>query len=494
MKSMMKSTGHLWRRVILGLALATVACARPPNVVFILADDLGWTDLASFGSELYHTPNIDRLAKEGMRFDRSYAACTVCSPTRAAVLTGRYPAALHLTDWIAGHKRPFAKLKVPDWTMELDLKEPNLARTFHDAGYVTAHMGKWHLGEEPFWPEHQGFDVNVGGWSIGSPNHAKGANGYFSPWGNPRLPDGPVGEFLDDRLASEACTFIEKNRGRPFFLNFWPYLVHAALQSEPDRVAQYATAAAQGQHQRNPTYAAMVQRLDEEVGKILATLDQLGLRENTIVVFTSDNGGLIGNNGRNDLPPKVTSNYPLRTGKGDVYEGGIRVPLVVRYPGVVAAGTVSSTPVISIDFFPTLLELAGCPTTEAVRRSRDGLSFASILRGAGKGLARDALYWHYPHYHTEGAAPYGAVLKGPWKLIEFYEDNHTELYNIDRDIGEQHDLSAQESGKRNELLADLRAWRAKVGAQMPVPNPNYDPAKDRWPPPGAPKANAKKKP
>jgi arylsulfatase A-like enzyme len=353
-------------------------------------------------------------------------------------------------------------------------------------------MGKWHLGEEPSWPEHQGFDLNVGGWSIGSPNHAGGANGYFSPWGNPRLPDGPVGEFLDDRLANEACVFIEKNRDRPFFLNFSPYLVHAALQSEPGRVAQYTAAALQGKRQRNPTYAAMVQRLDEEVGKILSTLDRLGLRENTIVVFTSDNGGLIGNNGRTELPPKVTSNFPLRTGKGDVYEGGIRVPLVVRYPGVVAAGATSSVPVISIDFFPTLLELTGCRTTVAVSGSRDGVSFASVLRGEQAALPRDALYWHYPHYHTEGAAPYGAVLKGPWKLIEFYEDEHTELYNIDWDIGEQHDLSAQELGKRNELLADLRAWRTKVGAQMPGPNPNYDPAKDRLPPPASPKANATK--
>jgi arylsulfatase A-like enzyme len=224
----------------------------------------------------------------------------------------------------------------------------------------------------------------------------------------------------------------------------------------------------------------------------MATLDRLGLRENTIVVFTSDNGGLIGNDGRNDRPPQVTSNFPLRTGKGDVYEGGIRVPLVVRFPGVVAAGAVSATPVISIDFFPTLLELTGCRTTEAMNQSRDGLSFASVLRGERTALPREALYWHYPHYHTEGAAPHGAVLKGPWKLIEFYEDNHTELYNLDRDIGEQIDLSAQEPGKRNELLAELRAWRAKVGAQMPTPNPNYNPAKDWQPGPAAAKFEATK--
>ena len=495
MKSMKISTNRQgWTMALLGMSLATIAHPRSPNVVFILADDLGWTDLSSFGSELYQTPNIDRLAREGMRFERAYAACTVCSPTRAAILTGRYPAALHVTDWIAGHQRPFAKLKIPDWKMELDPREPNLARTLHDAGYVTAHMGKWHLGEEPTWPEHQGFDFNVGGWSIGQPNRSANSNGYFSPYGNPRLSDGPVGEFLDDRLASEACAFIEKNHDRPFFLNFWPYLVHTPLQAEPERVQRYAAAAKQGKHQRNPTYAAMVQRLDEEVGKVMATLDRLGLRENTIIVFTSDNGGLLGNDGRNDRPPRVTSNFPLRTGKGDVYEGGIRVPLVVRFPGVVAAGTTSSTPVISIDFFPTLLELTGCRTTEAVSRSRDGSSFASVLRGERKNWSREALYWHYPHYHTEGAAPYGAVLKGPWKLIEFYEDAHTELYNLDRDIGEQHDLSAQEPGKRNELLADLRAWRTKVGAQMPGPNPRYDPAKDQRPELAAPNANPATKP
>ena len=481
MKSNMISTGRMWRAAFLGLGLATIAYPRSPNVVFILADDLGWTDLTGFGSELYRTPNIDQLGREGMRFERAYSACTVCSPTRAAIMTGRYPAALHLTDWIPGHLRPFAKLNVPDWRMELDPREPNLARTFHDAGYATAHVGKWHLGEEPAWPEYQGFDLNVGGWSKGSPNRTAQSNGYFSPYGNPRLSDGPVGEFLDDRLADAACAFIEKNRDRPFFINFWTYLVHTPLQSEPSRVAAYAEAAKKGLHQRNPTYAAMVQRLDEEVGKIMATLDRLGLRENTIVVFTSDNGGLIGNSGRNDRPPQVTSNFPLRTGKGDVFEGGIRVPLILRFPGVVAAGAISSVPVISIDFFPTLLELTGCRTTKEVSRSRDGLSFASVLRGERATLPRDALYWHYPHYHTEGATPYGAMLKGPWKLIEFYEDDHTELYNIDRDIGEQHDLSAQELGKRTELLADLHAWRTKVGAQMPVGNPNYNPAKDQRP-------------
>lgn len=471
-------------------ATEAAVTARPPNVVLILADDLGWTDLGSFGSELYKTPNIDRLGREGMKFERAYAAATICSPTRAAILTGRYPAASHLTDWIAGHQRPFAKLQSPDWKKELDPREPNLARTLRDAGYATAHVGKWHLGEERTWPEHQGFDLNVGGWSLGQPVRSANSNGFFSPYGNPRLPDGPVGEFLDDRLANEACAFIEKNRDRPFFLNFWTYLVHTPLQSEPARVADYAAAAQQAKQQRNPTYAAMVQRLDEEVGKVMATLDRLGLRENTIVVFTSDNGGLIGNDGRTDRPPRVTSNAPLRTGKGDVYEGGVRVPLVVRYPGVVAAGTVSTMPVISIDFFPTLLELTGRSAAETVSRSRDGVSFAPVLRGERKDLPREALYWHYPHYHTEGATPYGAVLKGPWKLIEFYEDSRTELYNLEQDVSEQHDLSMREPERRRELLAHLREWRAKVGAQMPTPNPNYDSAKDQRPATAARKAGA----
>jgi arylsulfatase A-like enzyme len=457
-------------------------------VVLILADDLGWTDLGSYGSELYRTPNLDRLAREGMRFDQAYSACTVCSPTRAAILTGRYPAALRVTDWIAGHVRPFAKLTVPDWTMQLDPREPNLARTLHAAGYATAHMGKWHLGEEPkVWPEQQGFDVNLGGWSKGQPVRSATSNGYFSPYGNPRLSDGPVGEFLDDRLANEACAFIEKNRDRPFFLNLWPYLVHTPLQSEPERVAAYAAAAKLGKHQRNPMYAAMVERLDEEVGKVMATLERLGLRDNTIFVFTSDNGGLIGNDGRPGRPPRVTSNFPLRTGKGDVYEGGIRVPLIVRFPGVVPAGSVSSVPVISVDLFPTLLELADCRVAAEVSRSRDGVSLAPVLRGQATALPRAALFWHYPHYHSEGAAPYGAIRKGPWKLIEFFEDNRTELYNVEQDIGEAHDRSAQEPKVREQLLADLVAWRAKVGAQMPRANPNFDASKDRSPEPALPK-------
>ena len=475
-----------WHAALLGVCCATVALAqaRSPNVVLILADDLGWTDLGSYGSELYRTPNLDRLAREGTRFDQAYSACTVCSPTRAAIMTGRYPAALRVTDWIAGHVRPFAKLAVPDWTMQLDPREPNLARTLRDAGYATAHVGKWHLGEDPkTWPEHQGFDLNVGGWSKGQPVRAATSNGYFSPYGNPRLADGPVGEFLDDRLANEACAFIEKNRDRPFFLNLWPYLVHTPLQSEPERVAAYAAAAKEGKRQRNPTYAAMVERLDEEVGKIMATLERLGLRDNTIIVFTSDNGGLIGNSGRKDRPPQVTSNFPLRTGKGDVYEGGIRVPLIVRFPGVVKAGAVSFAPVISIDLFPTLLELADCRATAEVSRTRDGVSLAAVLRGQATTLPREALFWHYPHYHSEGAAPYSAIRKGPWKLIEFFEDGRTELYNVEQDIGEEHDRSAAEPALRGQLLADLVAWRSKVGAQLPRTNANFDPIKDQRPEP-----------
>ena len=473
-----------WRAIkLLGLLLffgdlslsAGGSNARPPNIVFILADDIGWTDLKSFGSDLYQTPNIDRLAQEGMRFNRAYSACTVCSPTRASIMTGRYPAALHLTDWIAGHRLPFAKLNVPEWTMGLERRYYNLAEALHDSGYATAHFGKWHLGgTEDLWPEHQGFDLNVGGWSIGQPNGKNGANGYFSPYGNPRLSDGPKGEFLDDRLAREASAFMERNRDRPFFVNFWFYLVHTPLQSEPELVARYREPAAKAIHHRNPVYAAMIEHMDNAVGQLMATLDRLGLRDNTIVVFTSDNGGLIGNQGDRSLPPRVTSNFPLRTGKGDAYEGGVRVPLIVRFPPEVKPGVTSLTPVISPDFYPTLLDLAGIKPTTRTPLDFDGVSFSSIMRGQSPAQTHDALYWHYPHYHTEGASPYGAILKGPWKLLEYYEDGRTELYNLDHDIGEQNDLSKVEPAVRDELRRELRAWREREGAQMPSPNPKYD--------------------
>lgn len=445
-----------------------------PNVVLILIDDMGWTDLGCQGSKFYETPNIDRLAASGMRLTNGYSACTVCSPTRAAVMTGKYPARLHVTDWIEGHKRPFAKLAVPDWTMHLPHEEVTVAEVFKTAGYATAHIGKWHLGGEDSWPTTQGFDVNIGG------NHRGQPPSYFFPYETaaiklPGLAEGQPGEYLTDRLTDEAIRFITANKDRPFFLYLPHYTVHTPLQAKPELVAKYRAKAERmpDSLQKNAVYAAMIENLDGGVGKLLATLEELKLRENTIVVFTSDNGGLMSS----------TSNAPLRVGKGSAYEGGVRVPLIVSYPRSITAGSTTDIPAMSIDLLPTLVDLCGLPEAESWPQW-DGVSLAPVLTKRGE-IMRDALYWHYPHYHPGGATPYGAIRAGDDRLVEFYEDGRVELYNLKEDIGEQRNLAASLPEKRDELLAKLQAWRKEVGAQMPVPNPNHDAAKDQTPAPQA---------
>lgn len=462
---------------MVSLNAAPARAAPRPNVVFILVDDQGWTDAEYAGSDLYQTPHIDRLAKEGMRFDNAYAACTVCSPTRASLLTGLYPATIRVTDWIPGFRHPYAKLQSPAWTQRLEGSHYTLAEALQDAGYATAHIGKWHLGEdETDWPEYHGFDKNIGGWRMGQPNHDDGGNGYFSPYANPRLSNGPEGEYLGTRLGREASAFIEEHCDQPFFLNLWFYLVHTPLQAEADKVAHFQNRVREGALHHNATYAAMVEHMDDAVGMVLDALDRLGLKENTIVIFTSDNGGLIGNRGNTEVRPSITSNFPLRNGKGDVYEGGVRVPLIVRYPHHVAAGSVSSIPVTSPDFYPTLLDLTRVNPRKKTPKF-DGVSLAGLLVGGETDLPREAIFWHYPHYHTEGATPYSAIRKGAWKLIEFFEDGRVELYHLATDIGEQSNLAETNLAKRNELLADLRAWRKRVGAQLPRPNPAHDPTR-----------------
>jgi arylsulfatase A-like enzyme len=431
------------------------------NFVLILVDDLGWTDLGCFGSDFYETPAIDRLAAEGMRFTNAYSACTVCSPTRAAVMTGKYPARLHLTDWIHGHKRPQAKLKIPPWTEYLSPEEFTLAKAFQAAGYATASIGKWHLGDgEEHDPTHYGFDLNLGGFGAGQPPS------YFSPYRMPTLKDGPPGEYLTDREAEEACKFIESHRDRPFFL-YWPhYAVHTPLQAKAELIERYRQKLKPGLRHTNTTYAAMIASLDESVARLQAKLEELGLAERTVIVFTSDNGGLIAG-GRQ----QVTVNVPLRAGKGSAYEGGVRVPLIVKCPGVTQAGAVCETPVMSIDFLPTLLELAGIKI--APSETIDGRSFAAALRNPQAKIEREALYWHYPHYHPGGATPYGAVRAGDLRLVEFYEDDRVELYNLRDDIGESQDLASTMPERAAELRRMLHDWRTQVGAQMPTPNPDY---------------------
>ncbi|MEW4569103.1 sulfatase [Tautonia sp. JC769] len=440
-------------------SVAEAAADRPPNVVVFLIDDLGWTDLSRAGSDLYETPNVDRLAREGMTFTDAYAACTVCSPTRAAVLTGKYPARLRLTDWIHGHKRPFAKLAIPEWTESLPHDETTMAEALKPLGYASVSIGKWHLGDEPGqWPTHHGFDHNVAGYGRGQPPS------YFSPYNIPTLEDGPEGEDLTDRLAEEAVRFIEEHKDRPFLLYMPHYAVHTPLQAKGKLVEAYREKLTPDLRHTNPIYAAMVRTMDEAIGRVVGVIDELGLAEETLIVFTSDNGGL--------TLRDITSNAPLRAGKGSAYEGGVRVPLIVRWPGTVPAETSCDEPVISNDLFATALDVAGA---DGEADLPDARSLLPLLRDPGATLGRDALFWHYPHYHPGGATPYSAIRAGGWKLIEFFEDDRVELYHLAEDIGESTDLAATMPEKAAELRDRLDAWRVEVEAQLPRPNPDYDP-------------------
>ena len=458
--------------------------AAPPNIVFFLADDLGQRDLGCYGSTFYETPNLDRLAREGLRFTDAYAACPVCSPTRASLLTGQWPQRTGITDYIGAPLTPQqwqrnTKLLPAPYTDRLALDSPTLAKSLKQAGYATFFAGKWHLGPEGYWPENQGFDINMGGVDRGGPY---GGKKYFSPYGNPRLPDGPEGEHLPDRLASEAAKFIEANEDKPFFAYFSFYSVHTPLMAREDLQAKYEakrqrlglTAQWGQEHERDvrlvqdhAVYAGMVEAMDQAVGKVLAKLDELGLRGNTLVIFTSDNGGLSTSEGW------PTSNLPLRGGKGWMYEGGIREPLLVRWPGVVPPGRVTGTPVSSPDFFATLLEAAGAPPQ--AHQTLDGTSLLPVFKGGS--LPERALFWHYPHYGNQGGAPAAAIRRGDWKLIEWAEDQRVELFNLQADPGEQTELSRDQPGRTAQLRDELHAWQKQVGAKFPIPNPGYDPAK-----------------
>ena len=449
-------------------AMAGAPAGPKLNFVFFLIDDLGWMDLSCQGSRFYETPHIDRLAAQGMRFTNAYAACPVCSPTRASIMTGKYPARLHVTDWIAGHVRPFAKLRIPDWTQHLPLEEVTIAEALKPAGYATASIGKWHLGGEAYWPDKQGFDLNFAGTHQGQPPS------YFAPYKIQTIPSAPDGEYLTDRLAEEACKFIEKGKDRPFFVYLPHYAVHGPLMAKKETIEKYKAKAKPEDAQRNATYAAMIQSVDDSVGQVGAKLEALGLADRTVVIFMSDNGGVAG----------TTSNAPLRAGKGTLYEGGIREPMIVRWPGVVKAGATCDEVVTSVDFFPTILEMAGATAEGAA--GIDGVSIVPLLKQAGR-LSREAVYWHYPHYHN--TLPGGAVRAGDWKLIEYFEDGRVELYNLKEDLGETKDLAAAMPEKAADLRKKLADWRKSVGAQMPTPNPDYDPAKGK----AAPKAKADKK-
>lgn len=451
------------------------------NFVFILIDDMGYTDAGCYGSTFYETPNIDKLAAQGMRFTNAYAASPVCSPTRASIFTGKHPARLNLTDWIPGlqnvRPRPH-KLIPPDFAQQVPLSELTLAEAFKHAGYSTCFVGKWHLGSKPYYPAAQGFDVNIAGNDKGHP-----PAGYFSPYHLENLEDGPDGEYLTDRLTDQALQFLNDTSDKHFLLFLSHYAVHTPIQAKKNHIDKYNTKAKDlppppepaylterddiitKQVQDNPVYAAMVQSTDESIGRVTKKLEALGVSDNTAVIFMSDNGGL------STQPRKSpTANVPLRAGKGWLYEGGIREPMIIKWPGVVKPRTVCHEPVISNDFYPTMLEMAGLPPRP--NQHTDGLSLVPLLKQSAK-LDRNAIYWHYPHYHGSGNTPSAAVRAGDYKLIEFYDEGQVELYNLKNDIGEKNNLAAQMPEKTAQLKKMLRDWQKSLDAQMPKPNPGY---------------------
>ncbi len=458
-----------------------VAAAGRPNVLFFLVDDLGWRDLSCYGSTFYETPHIDKLAAEGMRFTNAYAACPVCSPTRASIMTGKYPARINATDWF-GAPQPHNVLR--HWTRSkpllpapynesMALEEYTLAEAFKEHGYRTFFAGKWHLGKtEKFWPEHQGFDINKGGHDRGTP-----PGGYFSPYKNPRLEDGPKGEHLPDRLARETINFIRDNQDKSFLAYLSFYSVHTPLQSRDDLERKYyrkkkemeleAKFGQEGERkvrlvQEHAIYAGMVEAMDIAVGHVLDALKEMNLEEKTLVLFVSDNGGLSTAEG------SPTSNLPLRAGKGWLYEGGIREPVIIKWPGVTEPGSVCDTPVTSTDFYPTLMDMAGLP--QAPRQHLDGMSLVPLLKGDE--LVRGAIYWHYPHYGNQGSSPGSAIRDGDWKLIEWFENGSLELYNLKEDIGEKNNLIAEQPYMARHLQEKLKTWRDSVDARYPTKNPH----------------------
>ena len=470
-------------------SLTSGGLAQKPNFVFILVDDLGWMDIgANNPKTFYETPNVDRIAETGMRFTNAYAACPVCSPMRASILSGKYPARLGTTEFFGGPQpdrargnRPLLPARYVD---RLPLEEVTFAEVLRKSGYATFFAGKWHLGGKGFLPTDQGFEINRGGIKAGGPY---GGKRYFSPYGNPQLQDGPDGEHLPARLGKEAVAFIHKNRNQPFLVYLSFYSVHTPLMTRTDLKEKYQKKAKglkhaapkfvpEGrrkarQHQDHAVYAGMVESMDLAVGEVLAALERDKLAERTIVIFMSDNGGLSTSEG------SPTSNMPFRAGKGWMYEGGIREPMIIRWPGVTKAGSTCKAPVTSTDFYPTILDMAGLPARP--KQHVDGVSLAPLLKDADAKVSRGAIYWHYPHYGNQGGSPAGAVRFGDFKLIEFYEDRRVELYDLASDIGEQKDLAAAMPDKASSLRKMLSGWRKEVAARMPTTNPDYKPSQKK---------------
>ena len=456
------------RRAFLGTAAAGLAQAQPKplNFVFILADDLGWADLGCYGADLHETPNLDRLAGEGVRFTHAFSASPVCSPTRASIMTGKHPARLGITIWSEGAITPTRnRMLLPaESRPELPLEEITIAERFKDLGYLTASIGKWHLGGATHYPETQGFDINIGGTLWGAPPT------FFWPYRGtldankeiryvPGMEGGKPGEYLTDRLTDEALRVMRSAGDRPFFLYLAHHSVHTPIEAKRDVVERYQAKVAADMRHRNASYAAMVESLDESVGRVVAEINRLNIADRTVVIFTSDNGGYI--NPFKGEP--VTTNAPLRSGKGSLYEGGIRVPLLVKWPGLTNPGGVCREPVYSADLFPTL---TGEP------ESTDGITLRGLLKDPRSRISRDELYFHYPHYYPT-TTPVSAVRTRDWKLLYYYEHDRTELYRIGSDESETTDIALSQTGRVTLMRQQLEHWLDQVDAKRPQRNPAW---------------------
>jgi arylsulfatase A-like enzyme len=469
---------------IILLAFGLVASRLPAennndlDIVLVLADDLGWADLGCQGSTFYETPNLDRFASTGARFTNAYSACQVCSPSRAAFLTGRYPQRGGVTDYIGaaqpGGWNRNTRFLPAQYSEKLPVTEKTLAELLAPHGYTSVFAGKWHLGPEGNWPENRGFAENHGGWDKGGPY---GPKGYFSPYGNPRLKDGPPGEHISDRLAKEIATFLNRPATGPRLAVMCDYNVHTPLMAPEDLVAKYEAKrkrlgliAQWGEEaprqvrlvQEHAVYAAMVETMDRAFGAVLEAVEKSPRRDQTIIIFTSDNGGLSTSEG------SPTSNLPLRGGKGWIYEGGIRVPMLVRWPGVTKPGSTIDVPVGGIDVAPTIMRAAGQSTV-----GMDGIDLRPVL--AGEAVPERALFWHYPHYGNQGGGPSSAMRLGPWKLIHDFDTNTRQLYHLEKDPAEANDLSAKEPDRVKAMTTALDAWKSSVGAKDPTANAKFKP-------------------
>ena len=454
------------------------------NFVFLLIDDFGWMDFGANNPNcFYETPNIDRLARSGINFTNGYAANPVCSPTRYSIMTGKYPSRVDATNFFSGRRS--GRFNPAELNDIMSLSEVTLPEALKEQGYKTAFAGKWHLGpDERYWPENQGFDVNIGGWAVGSPR-----GGYFAPFDNPRLGEYPNGSHLPKVLTDESLAILDQYKDKPFLLYLAYYSVHTPLQGREDLIAKYQAKRekllAEDETEFGPeeqvwpgakerrvrtrqchaVYGAMVEAMDEQIGRVLNKLEELDIADNTVVILMSDNGGLSTSEG------SPTSNLPLRGGKGWLYEGGIREPFLIRWPGVTKPGSRCDVPVVSTDFYPTILEMAGLPPRSS--QHLDGVSLVPLLKGR-RNVDRDAVYWHYPHYSNQGGFPAGAVRMGDWKLIERFEDGRVHLYNLKQDIGEHKDLASEQPRRVERMREKLHAWYKQVDAKFLQPKGDND--------------------